>query len=106
MLANAGAQIAPNLTGRSLRRCAICHSAAYSSGPRLSFSLDDGRLIGLLHLPQDLAGANVVPRHPALRGAAVAMDAAQSLDRVEEPGLAADDEVETAVAVGDDVETS
>ena len=39
MLAKAGAQIAPNLTGRSLSRWAICHNAAYSSGPRVSFPL-------------------------------------------------------------------
>ena len=34
----------------------------------------------------------------------MAVDAAQPLDRVEEPRLAADREVEAAVAVGDDVE--
>ena len=31
------------------------------------------------------------------------MDAAQPLDRVEEPRLAADDKIEAAVTVGDDV---
>ena len=66
--------------------------------------INDRRLVGLLHLPQDLAGPDVVPRHPALRGAAVALDAAQPLDRIEEPRLAADREIEAAVAVGDDVE--
>ena len=34
----------------------------------------------------------------------MAVDAAQPLDRVEEPRLAADREIEAAVAVGDDVE--
>src|SRR5439155_14417076 len=68
------------------------------------FLFDDRRLVGLLHLPQDPAGAYIVPRHPALRGAPVTVDAAQPLDRVEEPRLAADDEVEAAVAVCDDVE--
>ena len=34
----------------------------------------------------------------------MAVDAAQPLDRIEEPGLAADREVEAAVAVGHDVE--
>ena len=34
----------------------------------------------------------------------MAVDAAEPLDRVEEPRLAADREVEAAVAVGDDVE--
>jgi len=52
------------------------------------FLFDDRRLVGFLHLPQDLAGANVAPRHPALRRAAVAVDAAQSLYRIEEPRLA------------------
>ena len=37
MLASAGAQIAPNLTGRSESRCATCQIAAYSRGPRPSF---------------------------------------------------------------------
>ena len=36
----------------------------------------------------------------------MAGDAAQALYRIEEPALAADREVETAVAVGDDVEAS
>ena|SRR5271155_3175128 len=65
---------------------------------------DDCRLVGLLHLPQDLAGADVVPRHPALRRAAVAMNAAQSLDRIEEPRLAADREIEATIAIGQNVE--
>ena len=99
-----GAQIAPNLTGRSVRRCATCQSAAYSSGPRVSLSATIAGLIGLLHLPQDLAGLQPVAPHPAARGVAVALDAAQPLDRIEEPRLAADREVEAAVAVGDDVE--
>ena len=34
----------------------------------------------------------------------MAVDAAEPLDRIEEPGLAADGEVEAAVAVGHDVE--
>jgi hypothetical protein len=34
----------------------------------------------------------------------VAGDAAEPFDRIEEPGFAADREVEAAVAVGDDVE--
>ena len=37
MLARAGAQMPPNFTGLSLSRCAAFHSAAYSSGPRVSF---------------------------------------------------------------------
>ena len=104
MLASAGAQIAPNFTGRSVRRCATCQSAVYSSGPRVSLSLHHAGLIGLLHLPQDLARAQAVPAHPAARGVAMAVDAAEALDRIEEPRLAADREVEPAVAVGDDVE--
>ena len=104
MLARPGAQIAPNLTGLSERRCATCQSAVYSSGPRRQLFGDDARLVGLLHLPQDLAGPQPVALHPAARGVAVAVDAAQPLDRIEEPGLAADREVEAAVAVGDDVE--
>src|SRR6516164_106811 len=42
------------------------------------FFFDDCRLVSLLYLPQDPAGADVVPRHPALRGAAVAVDAAEA----------------------------
>ena len=34
----------------------------------------------------------------------MAMDAAEPLNRIKEPRLAADDQVEAAVAVGDDVE--
>src|SRR5258707_11592782 len=59
---------------------------------------DDTRLIGLLHLPQDLAGPEAMALHPAARGVAVAGDAAEPLDRVEEPGFAADREIEAAVA--------
>src|SRR5262249_16345381 len=61
------------------------------------------RLIRLLHFPEDAAGPEPVSRHPAARGVAVALDAAEPLDRVEEPGLAADRQVEPGVAVGDDV---
>jgi hypothetical protein len=50
-----------------------------------------------------LAGTDVVPRHPTLRGAAVAVNVAQSLGRLEEPRLAADREVEVAVVIGHDV---
>ena len=65
---------------------------------------DDRRLIGLLNLVEDAPGLDRVAPHPALRGRAVALDPAQPLDRIEEPRLAADREVEAAVAVGDDVE--
>jgi hypothetical protein len=65
---------------------------------------DDARLIGFLHLPQDLAGAQPVPLHPAARGVAMAGNAAHPLDRIEKPRLAADREIEAAVAVGHDVE--
>ena len=34
----------------------------------------------------------------------MALDAGDALDRIEEPGLAADREIEAAVAVGDDIE--
>ena len=61
-------------------------------------------LIGLLHLPQDLAGPQAVARHPSARGVAVALDAAQPFDGIEEPRLAADGEIEAAVAVGHDIE--
>ena len=104
MLASAGAQIAPNFTGRSVMRCATCQSAVYSSGPRLEFALDHPRLIRLLHLPQDLARTQSVPAHPAARGIAMALDAGDALDRIEEPRFAPDREIEPAVAVGDDVE--
>ena len=30
--------MAPNFSGRSVRRCATFHSSVYSSGPRVSFS--------------------------------------------------------------------
>jgi hypothetical protein len=72
--------------------------------PARQFLGDDRRLVGLLHLPQDMAGSEPVTPHPSLRGRAVAVDAAQPLDRIEEPRLAADREIEAAVAVGDDVE--
>ena len=74
--------------------------------PADQFFFDDRRLIGLLHFPQDLAGADVMSCHPPLRGAAVALNAAQSLDRIEKPRLAADREVEAAIAVGHDVEAA
>src|SRR5207244_11487229 len=45
-----------------------------------------------------------VTLHPAAGGVAVALDAAEPLDRIEEPRLAADGQVEPAVAVGHDVE--
>src|SRR5262249_5894505 len=61
-------------------------------------------LIRFLHLPEDLPRAQAVPLHPATRRVAVAFEAAESLDRVEEPRLATDGEVEAAVAVGHDVE--
>src|SRR5215475_10532727 len=66
---------------------------------------DDAGLIRLLHFPEDLAGAQPVPPHPAARGVAVAVHTAKPLDRVEKPGFAADREIKAAVAVGDDVET-
>ncbi len=64
----------------------------------------DARLIGLLHLPQDLARAQAVARHPAPRGVAVAADAAEAFDWIKEPGLAAHGQIEAAVAVRDDIE--
>src|ERR1700680_198518 len=51
-----------------------------------------------------MAGFEAVAAHPAPGGVAVAVNAAEPLDRIEEPRLAADREVEAAVAVGDDVE--
>ena len=64
----------------------------------------DAGLIGLLHLPQYLAGTQPVARHPAPRGVAVAADAAETFDRIEEPGLAAHGQIEAAVAVRHDIE--
>src|SRR5712671_4592177 len=65
---------------------------------------NDTRLVRLLHLPQDLAGPQAMALHPAARGVAVAGNAAEPLDRIEEPGFAADREIEAAVAIADDVE--
>src|SRR5262249_35756545 len=45
-----------------------------------------------------------VARHPPARGIAVAEDATQTFDRIKEPGLAAHGEIETTIAVRDDVE--
>src|SRR5271155_552861 len=73
---------------RDLPQCRVFEWAA------AELLFDDCWLVGLLHLPQDPAGADVVPRHPALRGAAGAVNAAQSLDWVEEPRSAADREIE------------
>src|SRR6266852_4435877 len=72
--------------------------------PAAEFFGDDTGLIGLLHLPKDLAGPEAVALHPAARGVAVAGNAEEALDRIEKPRLAANREVEAAVAVGDDVE--
>src|SRR5215470_13675364 len=72
--------------------------------PARELLLHDGWLIRLLHLPQDPAGPQLVPLHPAPRGVLVAAETAEALDGVEEPGLAADGQVEAAVAVGHDVE--
>src|SRR6516225_3457599 len=65
-------------TLRDLPQCGVFERAT------AEFVIDDRRLISLLHLPQDLARTDVVPRHPALRGAAVTVNTAQALDRVEE----------------------
>jgi hypothetical protein len=62
------------------------------------------RLIGLLHLPEDLARAQVVALHPAPGGVLMSLDAAEPLDGIEEPGFAAHRQVEAAVAVRHDVE--
>jgi hypothetical protein len=40
-----------------------------------------GQALSLMHIPQDLAGADVVARRPALRGAAVAPDPTQPLSQ-------------------------
>src|SRR5574341_345571 len=82
--------MAPNFTGRSVQLCAIRQKAAYCSAPAASFSPTmAGRQAG----PPRGPGAILVARDPA-----------QPLDRVVEPRLAADGEVEARVAVGDDVE--
>src|SRR6516165_8935141 len=62
------------------------------------------RLIGLLHLPQYLAGAQTVTRHPAPRSVAVIADPTEAFDWIKEPGLAPHREIEAAVAVRHDVE--
>ena len=66
-------------------------------------ALDHAGLIGLLDFPEDLAGAKAVPLHPASRRVAVALDATQTLDGIEEPRLAPHGEIEPGVAVGHDV---
>src|SRR2546428_10387340 len=58
----------------------------------------------LLHLPGDATRPQAVPLHPAAGGVPVAFDAAEALDRIEEPRLAADGQVEPTVTVGHDVE--
>ena len=73
-------------------------------GPARELLTHHAGLIGLLHLPQYLAGAQTVARHPAPRGVAVATDAAETLDGIKEPGLAAHGQIEAAVAVGHDIE--
>src|SRR5215475_1113576 len=62
------------------------------------------RLIGLLHLPQYLPGAQTVTRHPAARGVAVTADPTEAFDWIKKPGLAAHREVEPAIAVRHDIE--
>src|SRR5262245_17548251 len=61
-------------------------------------------LIGLLHLPQNLAGAQTVPRHPTPRGITVAADAAETLDWIKEPRFATHGQIEAAIAVRDNIE--
>src|SRR5262249_59227332 len=78
--------------------------AGVLEGSARELAADHAGLIGLLYFPEDAAGPEPVSRHPAARGVAMAFDAAEPLDRVEEPGLAADRQVEARVAVGDDVE--
>ena len=63
----------------------------------------DGRLIRLHHLVEDAARTQHLPVARG-GGVGVAGDAAQPLDRVVEPRLAAHGEVEARVAVGEDVE--
>ena len=98
-----GAQIAPNLTGLSVRLRDLPYRAVFerSAGQLVG---DDRRLIGLLHLPEDVAGLEAVAAHPTACGRAMAVDPAQALDRIEKPRLAADIEIEAAVAIGHDVE--
>ncbi len=60
----------------------------------------DAGLIGLLDLPQNLAGTQAVPRHPTPRDIAVATDAAETFDWIEKPRLAAHGQVKAAVTVG------
>src|SRR6516225_621870 len=62
------------------------------------------RLIGLLHLPQYLARAQSVTRHPAPRSIAVTTDPTEALDCIKEPRLAAHREIEAAIAIRYDVE--
>ena len=64
---------------------------------------DHRRLIGLHHLIENVTGPERAPA-AARRTVDVAGDAAQTLDHVEEPRLAAHGEIEARVAVGDDVE--
>src|SRR5262245_21168171 len=72
--------------------------------PARHFLGDDRRLIRLLHLPENMAGLEPVPAHPAARGRTMALDPVEPLDRIEEPRLAADIEVKPTVTVGNDVE--
>src|SRR5262249_56580935 len=78
--------------------------AGVLEGSARELAADHAGLIGLLYFPEDAAGPEPVSRHPAARGMAMAFDAAEPLDRIEEPGLATDRQVEARVAVGDDVE--
>ena len=89
------------LVGQALRRLP---ERGVLQRPAGQLVLDHAGLVGLLHLPEDVPGTQAVPLHPAARGVAVALDAAEPLDRIEEPGLAADGQIEPAVAVGHDVE--
>src|SRR2546425_9354783 len=59
------------------------------------------RLVGFHHLVEDVAGPE---RRPAAGRRAILMagQAAEPLDRIGEPRLAADGELEARVAVGDD----
>jgi hypothetical protein len=78
--------------GRILERPA-CHRARH-----------DGRLVGLLDLPQNVPGANGEVARPSGRQVSPPLDAAQPLEWVEDPGLAPDGEVEAGIAIGQDVE--
>ncbi len=62
-------------------------------------------LVGLHHLVEDVPGAQRAPA-PAGRTVLRPRDAAQALDHVVEPRLAAHREIEARVAVGDQVEAS